>query len=228
MADPAKPAPVLTADADTLKARFKKRCAETNNVYQNWQIRVHRAISWLKRSAEFTTEQPEARFLYLWIAFNSLYSRWSAGKNAPDVDSHARNDFIRRICEMDIQTVGAVLHRHRGLVNKLLSNAFLSDTFWREPDHPKAKGWATEDANYLDKNLKNHDYCRVLGQTVNRLYVLRGQIVHGASTGGSKLNRSSLKYAFELLALMVPPMIEIVIEHGCNDEWPELCYPPVK
>jgi hypothetical protein len=228
MADATKAPPTPPADADALKSRFKKRCVATNNVHQNWQIRVHRSISWLKRSTQFDSEQPEARFLYLWLAFNSLYSRWSAGKNAPDVDAHARNDFIRRVCEIDVQVVAAMLHRHRGLVNKLLGNAFLSDVFWRDPDHPKAKGWATQDANYLDKNLKNHDYCRVLGQAINRLYVLRGQIVHGASTGGSSLNRPFLKYSLELLALMVPLIIEIIIEHGCNDDWPDLCYPPIR
>lgn len=215
-------------DADALKILFKKRCADTNNVYQNWQIRLHRAISWLKRASQFGEDQPEARFLFLWIALNSLYSRWNAAKNAPDIDSHARNDFIRVICAMDSQSVAAMLHQHRGLVKKLLSNPFLSETFWRDPDHPKAKGWATEDSNYLDKNLRNHDYCRVLGQAVDRLFVLRGQIVHGASTGGSSLNRSSVKYSLELLSLLVPVTIEILIEHGATDDWPDLCYPPLR
>lgn len=214
-------------DADALKARFKKRCVETNNLHQNWQIRVHRAISWMKRASQFDDAQPEAKFLFLWIALNSLYGRWNPSKNAPDVDGHSRQDFIRRICEMDLQTIGLLLRRHRGLVNKLLSNAFLSDVFWREPDHPKAKGWATEDANYLDKNLKEQAYSRVLAQLLSRLYVLRGQIVHGASTGGSRLNRTPLRHAIELMSLLVPQIVEIVIARGCNDDWPELCYPPI-
>src|SRR5947199_368838 len=124
MADAVK----TTVDADSLKACFKKRCTETNNVYQNWQIRVHRSISWLKRSSQFTADQPEARFLYLWIAFNCLYSCWNAERNAPDVDSYSREDFIRRVCDMDVKAIEMMLRQHRGLVNKLLSNPFLAES----------------------------------------------------------------------------------------------------
>ena len=35
---------------DTLRARFKQMQVKTNNVYQNWQIRVHRSLSWYKRA----------------------------------------------------------------------------------------------------------------------------------------------------------------------------------
>ena len=93
--------------------------------------------------------------------------------------------------DAELKAVEKMLRQHRGLVNKLLSNPFLAESFWRDTDNPKAKGWATQDANYLDKNLKEHDYCRVLSQAISRLYILRGQIVHGASTGGSSLNRTS-------------------------------------
>lgn len=215
-------------DADSLKLRFKKRCVETNNVHQNWQIRVHRALSWLKRATEFDEQHAEARFLFLWIALNSLYSRWNNQKNAPDFDSAARNDFIAAVCEMDLAQVAEKLHRHRGLVKKILSNPFLSEVFWRAPDHPMARGRATEDAGYIDLNFKQRNYCKVLTQAMQRLFVLRGQIVHGASTGGSRLNRSSLRHCLELLAMFVPVVLHIVIDKGCGDDWPELCYPPQK
>lgn len=214
----------LTADA--LKVRFKKRCAETNNCHQNWQIRVHRSLSWLKRASEFDARQPEAKFLFLWISLNSLYSRWNAEKNAPDIDTHARRDFLARVCALDKESILAMLRGSRGLVNKLLSDPFLADVFWRDPAHPKAKGWATEDSNFIDRNLKAADAVRVLGQAVDRMFVLRGQIVHGASTGGSKLNRKGLNYCLLMLELLVPLVQQIVIERDCNDDWPALCYPP--
>jgi len=219
-----KPSPAL--DAISLKARFKQRSLETNNVYQNWQIRVHRSLSWLKRASEFGDQQPEAKFLFLWIALNSLYSRWNTEKNAPDYDSKSRDDFFETLCRFNEGLIAERLHRHRGLVKKILSDPYLSETFWREPDHPKAKGWATADANYIDVHFKAHDYCKVLKQVMQRLFVLRGQIVHGASTGGSKLNRGSLKYCLQLLEIFVPVIQHIAIECGRGDEWPDLCYPP--
>lgn len=220
--DPASLAP------DALKSRFKQRCIATNNIHQNWQIRVHRAISWLKRAAQFSQDQPEAKLLFLWIGFNSLYSRWNAERNAPDQDSQARRDFLDRLCVWDGPLFTEVLRKSRGLARKLLSDPYLSDVFWKEPDHPKARGWATEDASFFDRNLAAGKAALVLNQTMQRVFVLRGQLVHGASTGGSRLNRGSLKYCLMILELLVPLFVHVTIEHGCHDEWPELCYPPVR
>lgn len=90
-----------------------------------------------------------------------------------------------------------------------------------------AKGWATEDADHNDQHYEEHGYCRVLMQATNRLFVLRGQIVHGASSGRSGLNRSSVHYSLETLKMLMPVVQHIVIEYGCHDDWPELCYPPL-
>lgn len=171
--------------------------------------------------------QPEARFLYLWIALNALYSRWNAEKNQPDGDGPSRTAFFRQACRMDDRLFAALLHRHRGLAKKILQNPYIAASFWRDPEHPKAKGWATEDANYLDRNLKDFEHTKVLEQVMDRLFVLRGQIVHGASTGGSKLNRSSLSTAMKFLEIFVPVIVHVVIEHGASDDWAELCYRPV-
>ena len=37
-------------------------------------LRVHRAISWLQRAAK-EQDDPDASFVFLWIAFNSAYSQ---------------------------------------------------------------------------------------------------------------------------------------------------------
>ena len=47
------------------------------------------------------------------------------------------------------------------------------------------------------------------------------------STGGSRLNRAQVKYCLQTLVVLVPVIQLIVIEKGCGDDWPELCYPPV-
>src|SRR4051794_27016312 len=83
----------------TMKSRFKQRCVETNHVHQNWQIRVHRALSWLKRSAELPESEPDLKFMLLWVSFNSLYSRWDSERNAPGQDAGARHAFLTRVCE---------------------------------------------------------------------------------------------------------------------------------
>jgi len=146
--------------------------------------------------------------------------------NAPDGDSQARCDFLDRICRMDNLLIGSTLHKHHGLIKRVLGDPYMSQIFWRNPNHPKAKGWATADVNWLDCHLKKREHAVILKQVLDRIFVLRGQIVHGASTRGSRLNRTALKYGTQTLHQLVPVLLHIVIEQGCGDDWPELCYPP--
>ncbi len=52
-----------------------------------------------------------------------------------------------------------------------------------------------------------------------------GQLVHGASSSGSRLNRQKLCYDLAMLQVLV--IIHIATEHGCGGDWSELWYPPV-
>ena len=218
--------PDLTPAA-AMKIRFKEKCTSIGTRHRNWQVRVHRALSWLKRADQFTDEQPEAHFLFLWIALNSLYSGWDPGTNAPGFDTQARDEFLRRVCEWDKPLLAQMLKDSRGLVKKLLENPYLAASFWKQPDHPQAKAWATVAASDLDRHLKNGEISIVLIQAMHRLFIFRGQLVHGASSGGSRLNRGSMKYCLWALQKFVPLLIHVVIEHGCHDDWPDLCYPPL-
>lgn len=223
--EPAIAAPLTHA---ALRLRFKQRQQETGGVYQNWQIRVHRALSWMKRAEDLPADtQPEARFLFLWIALNSLYARWNARENLPDKDAAAREDFLREFCRMDGNAIGQFLRAHKPIIKKLLGDKFLWYLFWANPESPDVERRAKEDLFHLDGNLKKQDYFRVLVQLLYRAAVLRGQIVHGASTGGSKLNRESLSNAAELLGELIPLILHTVIEHGDHNDWPDLCYPPI-
>jgi hypothetical protein len=217
-------------DWQSLRTRFKQLQVQTGGVHQDWQIRVHRSLSWLKRAEELIGIEDggaDLRFMLLWVSLSALYSRWDAVRNAPWPDADARGRFVERVCCWDRERVGRTLRTQRPLVKKLLENFYLSNTFWRDPTNPKAKGWAAADANYLDRNLRDGEYCKVLGQVTDRLYVLRGQLVHGAATGGGKLNRQTLKYCLALMRVLTPLLIDVTLEHGWGEDWPELCYPPV-
>jgi len=53
-----------------LRRGFKAVCQDTNNQFQNFQIRVHRSLSWFERALELgKEEQPDGRLLYAWIRF---------------------------------------------------------------------------------------------------------------------------------------------------------------
>ena len=65
----------------------------------------------------------------------------------------------------------------------------------------------------------------LLTMALDRVYVLRGQIVHGAATRGSKLNRAVLRQCSQVLEGLLPPTLNLAIEHGAHDDWPPLRHP---
>jgi hypothetical protein len=213
-----------------LKRRFKERCKATSNVFQNWQIRVHRSLSWSARAATLAESHPEAEVLYLWIAFNSLYGMWDAERNTPGVDFEARRGFIHTFAKADKAATEAFVRSMKPTIKKLLGSPYLSSVFWRDPSAPMAEKLATAEVYRLDSLLKPGDsagHTHLLDLVFDRVYVFRGQLVHGASTGGSKLNRPTLIASIEWLRKAVPFMQQLAIEYGCHDDWPELCYPPI-
>ena len=61
---------------------------------------------------------------------------------------------------------------------------------------------------------------------LERLYTLRNQLIHGGSTYNSKLNRTQLRDACNILQLLVPIIIDIMLENGEHD-WGVIAYPVV-
>jgi hypothetical protein len=59
-----------------------------------------------------------------------------------------------------------------------------------------------------------------------RVYLLRCQVVHGASTHGSQLNRVSLGRCITLMDHLLCTVLQIWIDHGADEDWGAMCYPP--
>ena len=73
----------------------------------------------------------------------------------------------------------------------LLEDAYLSDYFWEEPSAKRAgqskKSMYNAQGWYVQKL-----WAKVLDEVLDRVYLLRCQLVDGAATYGGKLNRTSL------------------------------------
>lgn len=192
-----------------LKSRFKQiRDGQTPDENgNNWAIRVHRSLSWLARAEQLAAnaDLAEARLLYYWIAFNSLYSRWDEDRNAPAVDSRCMHDFVGDLFQIGAGgQLSSRLDQMKPCIKRLLRNRYLSNVFWRNPEGDEATTLAMEDAGYLEANYREHRYPVIMRNVLDRVYVLRGQIVHGASTSGGKLNRESLKDCVQTMQRLMP------------------------
>lgn len=63
----------------------------------------------------------------------------------------------------------------------------------------------------------------------NLLYTLRNQIILGGATYGSKANRSQLKDTRNILEMIVPTIVEIMLEHPDKfNGWGKPFYPYVR
>jgi hypothetical protein len=76
------------------------------------------------------------------------------------------------------------------------------------------------------KHLSSGDVPKLLEVVLDRLYTLRNQIMHGGATYKSKVNRSQLKDGCNILKLLIPVMIDIMIDnHG--EDWGKIYYPVI-
>jgi hypothetical protein len=57
---------------------------------------------------------------------------------------------------------------------------------------------------------------------------MRCQLVHGAATYGGQLNRTSLRHCVTMLGHLLPAVLLVLINHGADEDWGIMCYPPTQ
>lgn len=212
-------------DAVTLKAKLAALPAQTP---ENFRVRCHRAISWLRR-AEQEQEDLDARFIFLWISFNAAYA-WEFGHEQSERDLLRR--FFERILLLDAdKRLHALLFKNfTGCVRTLIDNPYLFDPFWRAlRDHDSSGRWEEQfqgAKRTATAAVMSGETATVAGIVVDRLYVLRNQLVHGGATHGSRVNRQQVKDSVALLGQLIPLVLELMLASDGND-FGNIAYPVI-
>jgi hypothetical protein len=194
-------------------------------------LRVHRALSWLKR-AECEKEDHDARFIFLWIAFNAAY--------AADVHDRKRfsgrgafSDFVDQLVKMDSRSLlyNTVWESCSGAINDLLSNKYIFQPFW---DHQNGNISASQWQYEFDRSnaevkraLQSGDTQKVIMVVLERLHTLRNQLVDGGATWQSQLNREQVRDGADLMSKLVPAVLHIMMDSS-EVAWGEPSYPHVE
>jgi hypothetical protein len=192
-------------------------------------IRLHRAISWIK-AAEEQEKNQDLRLICLWVAANSLYAMDEARFEAM-AERERFADFVDRLVALDSEErlYSLLWNKFSGPVRMLVENKYVYSPFW-DFQRGEARDWergferSIADANQA-LSKKNVNY--LLRIVLDRLYVLRNQLIHGGATYKSKINRSQVKDGGNLLYMLLPVIVEILMFHP-NEEWGKVYYPPVK
>jgi hypothetical protein len=192
-------------------------------------IRFHRACSWIARVEQNgANEDHDLGLISLWIAFNSLYGQWDEKRREPRPDRESWRKFVDRILELDRDEVVAdALKQHKRLVMSLLEDEYLSSFFWQEPSAKRAG--QSKKAMYDARTWYTQGrWAQILDRTLERVYLMRCQLVHGAATYGGRLNRTSLRRCVMMMQRLLPAFLVAWIDHGADVDWGAMCYPPLE
>jgi len=199
-------------------------------------LRTHRALSWLRR-ADASRDDPDVRFILLWIGFNAAYagdlSRALDGEGGAPGNERSRIDaFFRTLVAMDTDNriFAAIWERFSQEIRQLLDNRFVFAPFWRHQrgDFGGA-GWEISFAaakRAANDALMSRDTPVMLSILFDRLYVLRNQLVHGGATWDSTANRAQVRDGAALLGCLLPLFIDLMMDHS-EIEWTMPDYPVV-
>ena len=191
--------------------------------------RVHRACSWIDRvEREAESTDHDVHLVSLWIAFNALYGQWDPYKLEPKSERKSYREFCDRLRKLDRdKQIDSFMQDHKRLVVKICEDPFISSYYWRNPGmDPKRK--SRGDVNRISRMYTEQSWAKILDELLERVYLMRCQLVHGAATYGSRLNRTSLKRCVVMMSQLLPVMLLVFIEEGADEDLGEMCYPPVE
>lgn len=191
-------------------------------------IRLHRAISWL-RAAEEQEKVPDLRLICLWISMNGLYAMDEV-RFGQMQERERFADFVGRLveCDQESRLYNILWNKFSGPVRLLIENKFVYAPFW-DFQRGESRSWqrgfqqSIVDAN---KALSDQNVAYLICLVLDRLYVLRNQLVHGGATYKSNVNRAQVRDGGNLLIALLPVIIELMMIHWEND-WGAIFYPPV-
>lgn len=197
-------------------ARLKERFKQGIDAHaEEARVRIHRAISWIAR-AERERDDDDARFVFLWTAFNAAYA------NEVALEGSAReqlNAFFAKLLALDAQgrIAALLLRQFSGPIRTMIENKYVFEPFWRAlREHDSSERWKTafaEDNKLALRAVLERGTDRVLAVVFDRLYVLRNQLVHGGATWNSQVNRAQVRDGANILMALVPLVVELMIEH---------------
>lgn len=139
-------------------------------------------------------------------------------------------EFVDKLIELDSERrlYNLLWNKFSGSIRLLIENKFVYGPFW-DFQRGEIKNWEKGfNQSVVDANnaLSGGNVNYLLRIVLDRLYVLRNQIIHGGSTYKSKVNRAQVKDGANILSSLVPVLIQIMIENNA-EKWGKVYYPPV-
>ncbi len=189
--------------------------------------RLHRAISWLKCAEEANSVDIE--FISLWISFNACCSIDQSG-DQPLAHRQQFQRFIALLVKHDHQKriYSCLWEEYSGHVKALIKNPYVFHAFWvskRNGDDVWHEQF--DQSSLMALNALSRQRVEELSAIVlDRLFVLRNQLIYGGATYQGRINRQQVEDGAGLLGTLLPIMIEIMMNSG-GEDWGNIAYPVI-
>ena len=193
-------------------------------------LRVHRAISWLTR-ASHEADDPDAAFVFLWIAFNSAYSQ-DIGIAYHVSEKGRFKSFLSTLLAFDQsdRIYDIVWTRFPHEIRLILENQYVFGAFWNHQNGIEGhEDWSERLESSVRKAkmaLAEKDTERVLNELFDRLYVLRNQMIHGGATWAGQVTRAQVNDGVAILGSLIPVFVDLMMDHP-EHPWKDAIYPVV-
>ena len=190
-------------------------------------LRIRRALSWIERG-EREQDDPDAAFIFYWIAFNALYAEDTA-EYSEKTEQKAFLAYLEKIVDLDREkSVYSAMWPHSEGIQDLITNRYVFRDFWKSQNGVGGQNWKRdfdEESKDADYSLQKRDGFRVLRRLFDRLYVLRNQLLHGGATWQGSVNRSQVTKSAEIMAVLMPQFVKLMMDNPLSD-WGKPYYPP--
>lgn len=209
---------------EELKSRLREKRDVMN---ESHATRLHRAVSWLQCAEKY--DDDDIGFMTAWISFNACYSIKDETEDLSERTSFGQ--FIHQLTSLDTnkQIHDCIWHNYSSFVRAVINNKFIFNPFWRSlrtDDNHWESSFEGSKKRAMHA-LANSDVPVLMEIILDRLYVLRNQLMHGGATYQSRVNRDQVKDGKRMLMELMPIIINIMLEQHDKD-WGEIFYPVVK
>lgn len=214
--------------AESLSSKWSQRFHEFPG---DLNLRMRRSLSWLER-AEREGDDPDAAFIFYWIAFNAAYAE-DSGTEATSTERTIFAEYFDKLIAVDGNRLiyDALWERFTGPIRILLENEFVFQPFWNHHNRiPGNEDWKArfENGKYrIHEGLSRQDTALILNTLFDRLYVLRNQLIHGGATWNGSVNRQQVRDGASILAFLAPVFISLMLENP-EINWGPPNYPVVE
>jgi hypothetical protein len=219
--------PLLIDQYKILKQDLRARRDDFTQVHST---RLHRSLSWLKASSEqLQTNNLDQAFINLWISFSACF--YIEGE-----ESIA--SFIEKLVALDDEhrIYTCLWNEYSGSVKALIKNPYVFAEFWQaqrlkneqeEDDIVSAWRISFDQSSVEALNcLSRKKVAPLFSIVLDRLYVLRNQVLQGGATYQSQVNREQVGDGVVLLASIMPIIISIML-NSSEEDWGDIAYPVI-